>query len=86
MRLDKYLKASGLAKRRTVAKKLCDAGRVKIGDRAAKAGNEVRVGDVIEVRFGGRGIVVEVIALAEHPVGKAGQAALYQVKRELRFA
>ena len=86
MRLDKYLKVSGLAKRRTVAKKLCDAGRVKLNDRGAKASTEVRVGDTLEVRYGNRGTVVEVTGLADRPAGKAEQSDLYRLTKEIRFA
>ena len=52
MRLDKYLKVSRLIKRRTVANEACDAGRVTVNGKAAKAGTVVKVGDVIEVQFG----------------------------------
>ena len=52
MRLDKYLKVSRLIKRRTVANEACDAGRVMINGKTAKAGAEVKAGDVIEIGFG----------------------------------
>lgn len=52
MRLDKYLKVSRLVKRRTVANEACDAGRVMINGKTAKASAEVKVGDVIEIGFG----------------------------------
>ena len=52
MRLDKYLKVSRLIKRRTVANEACDAGRVMINGKVAKAGAEVKVGDTIEIAFG----------------------------------
>ena len=51
MRLDKYLKVSRLIKRRTVANEACDAGRVFINDKQAKAGTEVKPGDIIEIRL-----------------------------------
>ena len=51
MRLDKYLKVSRLIKRRTVANEACDAGRVMINGKTAKAGTDVKVGDVIENRI-----------------------------------
>ena len=54
MRLDKYLKVSRLIKRRTVANEACDAGRVMINGKTAKAGTDVKVGDVIEIGFGTR--------------------------------
>jgi ribosomal 50S subunit-recycling heat shock protein len=52
MRIDKFLKNSRLIKRRTVAKEACDGGRVSINDKVAKAGDEVKIGDIIEIRFG----------------------------------
>ena len=56
MRLDKYLKVSRLIKRRTVANEACDAGRVMINGKTAKAGTDVKVGDVIEIGFGTRNV------------------------------
>ena len=61
MRLDKYLKVSRLIKRRTVANEACDAGRVMINGKTAKAGAEVKAGDVIEIGFGTRNVKVEVL-------------------------
>lgn len=65
MRLDKYLKVSRIIKRRTVANEACDAGRVLVNGKAAKAGHEVKVGDIIEVAFGTRAVKVEVLSIAE---------------------
>lgn len=65
MRLDKYLKVSRLIKRRTVANEACDAGRVMINDKPAKAGTEVKVGDVICINFGNKDVRVEVLAVQE---------------------
>lgn len=62
MRLDKYLKISRLIKRRTVANEACDAGRVLVNDRPAKASAQVRAGDTIEIQFGGdKKVRVEVL-------------------------
>ena len=61
MRLDKYLKVSRLIKRRTFANEACDAGRVTINGKVAKAGTEVKVGDIIEIGFGTRNVKVEVL-------------------------
>lgn len=66
MRLDKYLKVSRLIKRRTVANEACDAGRVSVNDKVAKAGTDVKLGDVIEVRFGSNTMRVRVTSLSEH--------------------
>ena len=60
MRLDKYLKVSRLIKRRTVANDACDAGRVMINDKVAKASTDVKEGDVIEILFGIKSVKVEV--------------------------
>ena len=65
MRLDKYLKVSRLIKRRTAANEACDAGRVMINGKTAKAGTDVKVGDVIEIGFGTRNVKVEVLDVQE---------------------
>lgn len=65
MRLDKYLKVSRLIKRRTVANEACDAGRVLINDKMAKASTEVKVGDVIEIGFGTKSVKVEVLDIQD---------------------
>ena len=65
MRLDKYLKVSRLIKRRTVANEACDAGRVLVNDKPAKASANVKVGDVIEIVFGNRAVKVEVTNVVE---------------------
>lgn len=66
MRLDKYLKCSRLIKRRSAAKEACDAGRVLLNGRVAKAGSEVAPGDIIEIAFGNRKIRVQVVEIREH--------------------
>ncbi len=65
MRLDKYLKVSRLIKRRTVANEACDAGRVLINGKVAKASADVKVADVIEIGFGTRTVKVEVVSIEE---------------------
>ena len=65
MRLDKFLKVSRLIKRRTVANDACDAGRVTINDRPAKASANVKVGDIIEIGFGSKAVRVEALDVAE---------------------
>jgi len=77
MRLDKYLKVSRLVKRRTVANEACDAGKITVNDKVARASYEVKPGDVIAVHFGERTLAVEVISVAE-TVGKADAPALYR--------
>ena len=65
MRLDKFLKVSRLIKRRTVANEACDAGRVLVNGKTAKASVKVKPGDVIEIQFGTRIVKVEVLELQE---------------------
>jgi len=77
MRLDKYLKVSRLIKRRTIANEACDGERVSVNGRTAKASYDVKIGDVIEMRFGQRTLKVEVLSIAEH-VSKADAPAMYR--------
>ncbi len=65
MRLDKYLKVSRLIKRRTVANEACDAGRVFLNGKAARASADVKKGDTIEIQFGGKTVKVEVLDVKE---------------------
>ncbi|MDY3919265.1 MAG: RNA-binding S4 domain-containing protein [Candidatus Limivivens sp.] len=65
MRLDKFLKVSRLIKRRTVANEACDAGRVMVNDRPAKASANVKEGDIIEIQFGAKAVKVEVLSVQE---------------------
>ena len=78
MRVDKFLKVSRLIKRRTVANEACDAGRVSVNGKTAKASAEVKPGDVIELRFGERMIKVRVEDVKEHTL-KNDAALLYSV-------
>ena len=77
MRLDKYLKVSHIIKRRTVANDAADAGRVTVNGKPAKASYEVKVGDVIEIRFGEKLSRYEVLNVQDN-VGKAAAADLYR--------
>ena len=65
MRLDKFLKVSRLIKRRTVANEACDAGRVLMNDKPAKASVKVKPGDIIEIQFGTRTVKVEVLDIKD---------------------
>lgn len=76
MRLDKYLKVARLIKRRTVANDACDADRVMVNGREAKASYQVKVGDVIEITLGTRLLKVKVLAVPEFAT-KEGAALLY---------
>ena len=81
MRLDKYLKVSRIIKRRTVAKEACDGGRVTINGKTAKAGAEVKEGDVMEIRFGNRVGRYEITDVRE-VVRKENAAEMYKVLEE----
>lgn len=81
MRLDKYLKVSRIIKRRTVAKEACDGGRVTVGGKIAKAGTEVKAGDVLEIRFGSRMGRYRITDVKE-VVRKEDAAAMYEVLSE----
>ena len=65
MRLDKYLKVSRLIKRRTVANEACDAGRVMVNGKVAKASVDVKVGDRIDIAFGNKNVAVEVLQVVD---------------------
>ena len=77
MRLDKFLKVSRLIKRRTVANEACDAGRVLVNGRPAKASLNVKAGDVIEIQFGAKAVKPEVLDVQE-TVKKDAAAELYR--------
>ncbi len=78
MRLDKYLKVSRIIKRRTVANDACDAGRVTINGKVAKASVEVKIGDVIEIRFGNSLTKAEITSIKEQ-VRKEEAGSMYQI-------
>lgn len=77
MRLDKWLKVSRLIKRRTVANEACDNARVMANGKSVKASYDVKVGDVLEIKFGERLVKVEVLQVADN-VGKADACAMYK--------
>ena len=81
MRLDKYLKVSRIIKRRTVAKEACDGGRVTINGKVAKAGAEIKEGDIMEIRFGNRVGRYEITDVKE-VVRKENAAEMYRVLEE----
>lgn len=66
MRLDKYLKVSRLIKRRTVANEACDAGRVFVNDKPARASYDIKVGDIIEIRLGQTPLKARVVTVSEY--------------------
>lgn len=65
MRLDKYLKVSRIIKRRTIANEACDAGRILLNGKVAKASAQVKEGDIIEIGFGTKTVKAEILNVAE---------------------
>ena len=78
MRLDKYLKVSRIIKRRTVANEVCDAKRVQVNGKVARASYDVKVGDVLEIQMGEHQLRAKVLAVNEH-VTKADASAMYEI-------
>lgn len=78
MRLDKYLKVSRLIKRRTVANEACDAEKVYVNGKPARASYDVKIGDTIEVNMGKTPLKIKVLKVVE-VVGKDGASDLYEV-------
>ncbi len=84
MRLDKFLKVSRVIKRRTLAKEVCDSGRVTVNGRAAKAGTAIKAGDILQLDFGPKRIKLEVLATPD--TVRADQARdLYRTIEEVRI-
>ena len=78
MRLDKYLKVSRIIKRRTVANEACDAGKVTVNDKLARASYEVKVGDIIRITMGTKTFAAEVVSVTE-VVRKENAAEMYRI-------
>ncbi|MBR6502961.1 MAG: RNA-binding S4 domain-containing protein [Clostridia bacterium] len=78
MRLDKYLKVSRIIKRRTIANEACDAGRVNVNGRVARASLDIKVNDIIEISFGAKNVKVQVLNVAE-TVKKDDAALMYKI-------
>jgi len=78
MRLDKYLKVSRLIKRRTVANEACDADKISVNGKIARASYDVKVGDEIEINMGKTPLKVKVVKVVE-VVGKDGASELYTI-------
>lgn len=79
MRLDKYLKVSRLIKRRTVANEACDAEKIVVNGKVARASYDVKVEDIIEINMGRTPLKVKVLKVVE-VIGKEGAGDLYEVQ------
>lgn len=78
MRLDKYLKVSRIIKRRTVAKEVCEGGRVLINNKVAKPSTPIKEDDVIEIQFANRVLKAKIINVVEH-VKKENAKEMYEI-------
>lgn len=78
MRLDKYLKVTRLIKRRTIANEACDAEKVTVNGKVARASYDVKVGDIIEINMGQKPIKVKVLCVTEY-VTKQNASENYEV-------
>ena len=78
MRLDKYLKITRIIKRRTVANEACDAGRIEVNSKVARASYEVKVGDVITINMGNKPLTVKVVSISEF-AKKEEAGELYEI-------
>ncbi len=78
MRLDKYLKTTRLIKRRTIANEACDAGKIAVNGKIARASYEVKAGDIIEINMGTKPLKVKVLSISEHAT-KESAAEQYTV-------
>lgn len=79
MRLDKFLKISRIIKRRSVANDACSTGHVYVNGREGKPGMEVRIGDILGIRFGEKYSEYEILSIAEH-TAKQDASSLYRLK------
>ena len=78
MRLDKYLKVSRIIKRRTIENEACDAGRVLVNGKVARASYDVKINDEIDISFGTRNVKVKVLSLLE-TIHKEDAALMYKI-------
>ena len=83
MRLDKYLKVSRLIKRRTVANDACDASRVMVNDKPAKASYDVKIGDLITIGFGSKTVTVRVLEIHE-TTKKTEAVGMYEIVSDVQ--
>jgi ribosomal 50S subunit-recycling heat shock protein len=85
MRLDQFLQKTGVVKRRSLAKEICDHGQVEIGDRKVKAAHEVTVKDVLKIKFHDRRCSYAVLAIPMGNVKKEDRGTYVQMIAEERF-
>ena len=84
MRLDKFLKISRIIKRRTEAKKACLAKCIRINNRIAKAGDEIKIGDEIEINFVNKNLQAKVLDVPLGNISTEKASSLYEVIKEIK--
>ncbi len=82
MRIDKYLKVSRIIKRRTLAKEICDSGRVEVNGNIAKASTEIKVNDTVKIQYGNKAVLIKVLLLLDS-TKKDDAKAMYAILEEL---
>ena len=85
MRLDLFLKWSRVIPRRTLAKETCDAGRVKVNNADARAGHDVKVGDIVSVEFARRLIKFRVSSIPGHAPSKVSGREMIEILEDRRI-
>ena len=78
MRLDKYLKVSRLIKRRTIANQACDADKILVNEKVARASYNVKIGDVVEICMGKSPLKLKIVSITE-TAGKDAASELYEI-------
>ena len=86
MRLDLFLKWSRVILRRTVAKEMCDAGRVCVNGSQARAGREMRVGDTVEIDFPRRWLKFRISLIPSHAPSKESARDMWELLEDRRRA
>jgi ribosomal 50S subunit-recycling heat shock protein len=84
MRLDLFLKWSRVIPRRTLAKEVCDAGRVAVNDNESRAGREIRIGDIVDIDFPRRRMKFRVLSIPAHAPGKDGAREMIELLEDRR--
>ncbi len=79
MRLDKFLKVSRLIKRRTVANEVSDMGRISVNGNPAKAGKQLKEGDVIEIEYANRTVKAKILRIPQNNVSIQEAPTLYEI-------
>jgi ribosomal 50S subunit-recycling heat shock protein len=82
MRIDKFLKISRIIKRRSMAKAVCDQGRILVNHQPAKAGKELREGDILNINLGSRILTCQILSIPTGNVRTAESSSLYKIISE----